>query len=173
MSSQGRKRRNRAIRKLDSITPTAPGADEPDSACSQRNLFAVLNEPSKAALIAQILEHDPGLLRIAQVVQKSHRGPLPAPEDFADYERALAGSCDRILKMAERQQEFAYDLNKRRLEGDFGETRWGQACAVLLALAGTTACVVTAHIGADWRVSAGLGAAAVGLLVVPFLRGAK
>jgi len=68
---------------------------------------------------------------------------------------------------------FAYDLNKRRLEGDFGETRWGQACAVLLALAGTTACVVTAHIGADWRVSVGLGAAVVRLLVVPFLRGAK
>ena len=105
-----------------------------------------------------------------QVIQKSHSGPLPPPEDFAEYEKALAGSCDRILKMAEKQQDYVYEINKRRLDGDFSEARWGQVCAVILGLVGIAACVYTVHMGADWRVSTGLGAGAVGLLIVPFLR---
>ena len=169
MSSQGRKRRNRAIRKVETNTELTRTAT-PDSLKANSSASIPLGEPSQAALISRLAGHDAGLLRIAQVVQKSHSGPLPAPEDFAAYEKALEGSCDRILTMVEKQQEFAHALSKRRLDGDFSETRWGQVCAVLLALAGTTACVVTARMGADWRVSAGLGAAAVGLLVVPFLR---
>ncbi|MGH8044915.1 MAG: DUF2335 domain-containing protein, partial [Stenotrophomonas sp.] len=111
VSSQGRKRRNRALNQVDSTTATKPTASKPDSLRGERNAFALLDESSKVALITQLLEQDPGLLRVAQVVQKSHSGPLPSPEDFADYERALVGSCERILKMAERQQEVAYDLN--------------------------------------------------------------
>jgi uncharacterized membrane protein len=141
--------------------------------------IALLDESDRAALITQLIEHDPGLLqlpellKLTQVVQKSHSGPLPSPEDFAQYERALAGSCDRILSMAERQQSFAHEISRRRLDGDFREALRGQACALLLGLMGTAACVVTAQMGADWRVSAGLGAAAMGLLVVPFLRGTR
>lgn len=37
------------------------------------------------------------------IEQKSYSGPLPAPEDFAEYEKILPGSTDRILKMAEKQ----------------------------------------------------------------------
>ncbi len=169
VNSQGRKRRNRGTKKVEP-TPELTLAANADSSVAERGAPDALEQSSQTAVVAHCTTQDAGLLRIPQVVQTSHSGPLPAPEDFAAYERALVGSCDRILKMAEKQQEFAHDLTRRRLDGDLSETRWGQVCAVLLALAGTTACVATAHMGADWRVSAALGAAAIGLLIVPFLR---
>jgi uncharacterized membrane protein len=43
------------------------------------------------------------------VYSKEHRGPLPAPEDFKEYENILPGSADRILKMAE---EVTYSKTK-------------------------------------------------------------
>ena len=47
---------------------------------------------------------------ISQLVySKEHRGPLPAPEDFREYENILPGSADRILKMAE---EVTYSKTK-------------------------------------------------------------
>lgn len=179
MSTQGRRRHNQAAKRGSGGTSGESSGSGDQSQEDVSNPLARLDESGKATLIAQFVEQSPGLLdrpeliRIAQVVQKSHSGPLPAPEDFAEYEKALPGSCDRILKMAEKQQDYVYEINKRRLNGDFSEARWGQVCAVLLGLVGIAACVFTAQIGADWRVSTGLGAGAVGLLIVPFLRRGK
>lgn len=36
---------------------------------------------------------------------KAHSGPLPAPEDFREYEAVQKGAADRIIKMAERALE--------------------------------------------------------------------
>lgn len=140
------------------------------------NPLARLDESAKATIIAQFVEQSPGLLdrpeliRIAQVVQKSHSGPLPAPEDFAEYEKALPGSCDRILKMAEKQQDYVYDINKIRIKGDLVEARFGQVFAFILGLCGIAACTYTAIINAPWQVSTSLGAGGLALLIVPFLR---
>ena len=35
---------------------------------------------------------------------KNHSGPLPAPEDLIEYERAVPGLANRIVSMAEREQ---------------------------------------------------------------------
>lgn len=43
-----------------------------------------------------------------------HQGPLPPAADFAAYNKALPGSADRILQMAEREQKAAIRL--RRLD---------------------------------------------------------
>jgi uncharacterized membrane protein len=45
-----------------------------------------------------------------------HRGPLPPPDQFKDYEAILPGSADRILKMAEKEQDHrhAWELSHLR-----------------------------------------------------------
>jgi len=179
VNSQGR-RRNNQVAKRNSNDRKGPGSSSGEhSGAEESNPLSKLDDSSKATLIAQFVEQSPSLLqrpellRIVQVAQKTHSGPLPAPEDFAEYERAMPGSCDRILKMAEKQQDNVFTINKRRLDGDFSEARWGQICGLTIGLVGIAACVFTAHIGADWRVSTGLGAGAVGLLIVPFLRRGK
>jgi uncharacterized membrane protein len=142
--------------------------------------LAQLDPSEKATIVAQVIEENPSLLerpefsRLAvQIAQKSHSGPLPAPEDFAEYERALPGSCDRILRMAEKQQDYFYDINKTRITGDLNEARRGQVCAVLIAIVALGLCAWTCYIGADWRISAGLGGGGVALLIAPFLRRSK
>lgn len=37
-------------------------------------------------------------------------GPLPSPEVIAGYERVLTGSADRIIRMAEKEQDHRHQL---------------------------------------------------------------
>ena len=82
-----------------------------------------------------------------------------SPYDLSRYEAILPGSADRLLAMAERQQEFDREILQRRLDEDFSEARRAQLAAFLLVLMGMAACLLTASKGADWRVSVGLGLA--------------
>ncbi len=39
-------------------------------------------------------------------ISKTSIGPLPPPEDFEKYEKVLFGAADRIMSMAEREQQI-------------------------------------------------------------------
>lgn len=139
--------------------------------------LATLDEQGQAEVVAEVIEENPALLeqpvvkaKLVAMMQKHHSGPLPAPEDFAAYEQALPGACDRILKMAEKQQDHVYSINNKRLDGDMAEAKRGQVLAFIIAMGGVGSCVWTASIGAPWQVSVGLGAGGVALLIAPFLR---
>lgn len=175
MKSQGRVRRARVRSKSKRDRKPTPNPTSGDSTSPQGS-----EGPSReGALVADACEvrgqrpivlERPELLEIIQIMRKSHSGPLPAPDDFAAYERALPGSCERIMAMAESQLKFSQKVSLRLTDGNFREARWGQLCAFFLALVGMVGCVFTSYHGADWRVSLGLGAGAVGLLIIPFLR---
>lgn len=49
---------------------------------------------------------------------KAHMGPIPAPEVLAGYEQILPGAAERILAMAERQQENRLSLESQQLQAD-------------------------------------------------------
>lgn len=62
----------------------------------------------------------------AHVIQhQSFSGPLPRPEDFAEYDRVLPGAADRILKMAENQATHRQGLERRALSGDLFKSMMG------------------------------------------------
>lgn len=42
-------------------------------------------------------------------IKETFSGPLPTPEDFGKYNQILPGAADRILKMAEKQQQILSD----------------------------------------------------------------
>jgi uncharacterized membrane protein len=46
----------------------------------------------------------------------AHAGPIPSPADFADYDRILPGSANRILTMAEKEQEMTHFAIKAAIE---------------------------------------------------------
>lgn len=48
----------------------------------------------------------------------AHSGPLPAPETLEGYEEVLPGAAERILRMAEKQQDGRLDLEARQLDAD-------------------------------------------------------
>jgi len=140
------------------------------------NPISQLPENDRAAAIAAILRDYPNLLQhpeveelVVSVVQRVHQGPLPPAEDFAAYEAALPGTCDRIMSMAEVQQQQQFTLNQARLVGDFKEARRGQLFALIVALSGLGLCAGTVWMQASWQATVALGAFGMSLLIAPFI----
>lgn len=64
---------------------------------------------------------------------KSFNGPLPAPDDFQQYEKVLPGAADRILSMAEKQLAHRTDLEKEIVAKNFRQSSIGQYIGGILA----------------------------------------
>lgn len=64
---------------------------------------------------------------------KSHSGPLPQPEIFEGYERVLPGCAERILLMAEKQQNHRMGLEKMHLGEQLFQSKLGQIFGLLIA----------------------------------------
>lgn len=96
-----------------------------------------------------------------QVSQKIHQGPLPAPEDLQRYEQLLPGAAERIIKMAELEQqhrhsqevkaissevvtrEILQSTEKSRISGVMSSDKRGQylgGAVSVLAIAGSVYC---------------------------------
>ena len=58
--------------------------------------------------VSQQILGQQGLVAVETVT--THQGPIPAPEIIAGYEKVLAGSADRIIKMAEKEQDHRHKL---------------------------------------------------------------
>lgn len=92
----------------------------------------------RSSAVSKLLEELPEdkrdvvLSAIYSVRQSSYSGPLPPPEDFASYERVLAGSTDRILTMAEEQQKHRLETEKKIVDGKLSRMQSGQTIGCLL-----------------------------------------
>ena len=54
--------------------------------------------------------------------QKIHTGPLPTPEDLQQYDLILPGAAERIINMAEIEQQHRHDLERKATTSEL-ETR--------------------------------------------------
>lgn len=71
-----------------------------------------MSVPNNQQIIDKIAEDKKE--RTTVVCQETHlfSGPIPHPDNFAQYEKILPGSADRILKMAEDQSTHRHFLEK-------------------------------------------------------------
>jgi uncharacterized membrane protein len=60
------------------------------------------NHNSKKITSSRVAKTETQLVR-QEVAATYHRGPLPDPVDFSEYEKICPGAADRIIKMAENQ----------------------------------------------------------------------
>lgn len=75
--------------------------------------------------------------QIISVVKESmiaFSGPIPPPEQFEQYERILPGSADRILKMAEKQQDHRMAIEKEAITKSLNHNRRGQTFGFIAML---------------------------------------
>lgn len=75
--------------------------------------------------------------QIISVVKESmiaFSGPIPPPEQFEQYERILPGSADRILKMAEKQQDHRMTIEKEAVTKSLNHNRRGQTFGFIAML---------------------------------------
>lgn len=108
-----------------------------------------------------------GVQVVATMVQKYHSGPLPPPEDLAEYERTLPGGAERIFQMTEREQAHRHTQESRIITHEYVGRYIGQAGAMVALLATLGVVAYCATIGQPIA-AAVLGA--VGAIVVAFLK---
>lgn len=69
---------------------------------------------------------------IRQEVQQ-YSGPLPHPDMMRGYEELLPGSADRILTMAEKEEDHRHEMEKNFLEMEFRDSLLGILFAFILS----------------------------------------
>lgn len=79
--------------------------------------------------------------------EESFEGPIPHPKMFKEYESILPGSADRILAMAEKQQEHRMGLEKTAVEGQVKSNLRGQIIGFIVLVLGLVLSVVFAFLG--------------------------
>ncbi|MFD2961024.1 MULTISPECIES: DUF2335 domain-containing protein [Olivibacter] len=59
-------------------------------------------------------------------IQKSRSGPLPSPEDLAEYANIIPNGAERIMAMAEKEQNHRHDLNNTISRRELNQSSTGQ-----------------------------------------------
>ena len=106
------------------------------------------------------------VLRVVKRVETSYSGPLPKPEDFAKYESVQQGAANRILTMAEKQQEHRIACEKLIVEENLQKDKRGQYLGALIALVCIGASVALGLLGHDTLAGIIGGATLLGAIVV-------
>lgn len=83
-------------------------------------------------------------------MRQTFSGPLPRPADFTAYKEVLSNAPERILLMAEKQQQHRIDSEERIIKADIRESIFGQVFAVLLVVLFLAAAVYLGINGHDW-----------------------
>ena len=58
------------------------------------------------------------VLAVSTRFEKTFSGPLPAPEDFEQYNKVLPDAANRIMAMAEKEQQIRADSQAKMLAND-------------------------------------------------------
>jgi uncharacterized membrane protein len=88
--------------------------------------------PTDQAGDPELISREPS----GQLVYQSYgfSGPIPPPEIFAGYDKALPNGADRVMKMAEREQEHRHKIEEIIIRKESFEKRAGLVSAFTLAI---------------------------------------
>ena len=110
--------------------------------------------------------------RILAIHQETHSGPLPHPKLFAQYGEVLQDAPERILRMAEKQQEMAqkdqahsHAVGMKMLDGDEKRANWGLALGFFLFVSVFGGAIYLIAIGYEIAGYVSLGALALSGIV--------
>jgi uncharacterized membrane protein len=106
------------------------------------------------------------LIQIVTSVAKaeSFSGPMPHPRHLNEYEKTLPGSAERILSMAEKEQNHRHRQEDRIVGSQVRNSMFGLCFALILSigmLIGATYCAI---INQPWVSGLFLSVAAVGMI---------
>jgi uncharacterized membrane protein len=65
---------------------------------------------------------------------KHHSGPLPEPDTLIKYNSVIPDGANRIMIMAEKQQEHRMSLESKAVNSQLGQSKTGQILGFVLAL---------------------------------------
>lgn len=117
----------------------AKDLEEPVRSTSMDKELDIISQETDIEKAVQVLKGLPEdqqkiLTRGMVAIQQSYSGPLPPAVEFKAYKAALESAPERIMSMAEKQQEHRITQEKKALKYDLVKTILGQVFAFILAL---------------------------------------
>lgn len=103
--------------------------------------------------------------------QESFAGPIPPPQVLKGYEDVLPGSADRILKMAENQQQHRIEIEKKAISSQAENSKRGQIFAFIVFILCVIVGLVFAYL--DMKTFAGVFLTTTMVILVGFFIGTK
>lgn len=90
--------------------------------------------PAVQEIIKMVPERDRerAMSALTIIRQESFAGPIPPPQVLKGYEDILPGSADRILKMAENQQQHRIEIEKKAISSQSENSKRGQIFAFIV-----------------------------------------
>lgn len=88
------------------------------------------------------------LLQLMAVQVTSHSGPIPDPENLARYNEIIPNGADRIMTMAEKQQDHRIALEKKVVGRQTFQSGVGQVFGLIIGLAAILTggyCILEGH----------------------------
>jgi len=85
---------------------------------------------------------------LQRTIRHSYRGPLPRPEDLEKYSKVIPNGADRIMIMAEKQQDHRMALESKVIGEQQFQSKLGQWFGFIIGLVvviGGVGCVVSGH----------------------------
>lgn len=86
-------------------------------------------------------------LSITMIQEKSHSGPLPDAETLIKYNSVIPNGADRIMKMAENQQEHRMHIEKKVISEQSSQSKLGQWFGLIIGIVGIGCGTFLAHSG--------------------------
>ena len=111
-------------------------------------------------------------LSFTLIQEKSHSGPLPDAETLIKYNSVIPKGADRIMKMAENQQNHRISIESSLVSSQSSQSKLGQIFGLIIGLAGIGCGTYLASIGQDVVGSIIAGGTVVSLVSV-FVLGKK
>ncbi|MCE8508801.1 DUF2335 domain-containing protein [Ruegeria pomeroyi] len=102
---------------------------------------------------AEIIHDDGRREQVELEAQRFWSGALPRPEDFAKYAEIVADAPERILRMAEKEQDHRIDLERQIVPANNNAGARGQWLGAGISVLALVLAVVANWIGAPWQVS--------------------
>jgi uncharacterized membrane protein len=121
-----------------------------------------------AELVAGNNEECEKIEKVAALILRKYRGPLPPPESLKEYNEILPDAAERIFSMAEKEQEHHHTTEIKLVDHEIKKTSKGQNFALVTALTGIVGAVICAFLG-QVVIGAVVGGSTLASLVSSFL----
>lgn len=127
MAKQEQQNKNQELEKLNPSEAELIEAIEIEKAVTQINpkIFHGIDAKKKKEIIATT---------VSVIATKQHSGPLPSPETFQGYENVLPGAAERIITMAEKQQDHRMGLESKHLNEQLFQSKLGQIFGLVISI---------------------------------------
>src|SRR6266508_605347 len=109
-------------------------SDEPDDDADSDASTTIVKTSTSVEVdvtpLARRVEHK--IAKLERTV--THEGPLPPPQQLQAYDRVLPGLAERIVSMAEREQNNRHAMQRVEVEGGLELARRGQRYGLAVAV---------------------------------------